>query len=79
MTDEMLPEVGDTVEWGNAEETEFVVGSSRGPRLEKHSRPAPRGKIVEIYKNSVIKVQPDHQKRCMNFRVGEFTILSKEG
>jgi hypothetical protein len=77
--DDLTPEIGDTVEWGKAEETEFVVSGQRGALLEKHSRPAPRGVIVEIYKNGVIKVQPEHQKRCMNFRVGEFTILSKAG
>lgn len=69
--DDLTPGIGDTVEWGEP------VYSYPAGMEKKLIAPAHRGVIVDVYKNGVIKVQPSHQKRCMNFRAGEFTILSK--
>lgn len=72
MTDELVAELGDLVEWGEA-----IYAYHRGlPRSLLSS--APRGTIISVYKQGGIKVKMENGDRVA-LSPGDFTIISKAG
>lgn len=71
MEDQLKPEVGDLIEWGEATMSKLEPWRTQIPR--------PRGLVKRIYKDGRVLTNTDTGGKDIKLMPHEFTVISKAG